>query len=159
MAPRKRRPRGHIEELPSHRFRAIVYAGTDPLTGRTRQIKQTAATYAEAEVALTKLLRQVDERKHPKSGIMVREAIQQWLDVAELGVTTCEQYDDLIRLYIGPTWATCRLRRSTPSCSSASTRGSDGQPHGVAEVRSMVASTVGLTPEDLALRIPSGRQS
>ncbi len=102
MAPRKRRPRGHIEELPSHRFRAIVYAGTDPLTGRTRQIKQTAATYAEAEVALTKLLRQVDEQQHPKSAITVREALEQWMEVADLEVTTRERYEDLIRLYIGP---------------------------------------------------------
>lgn len=102
MAPRRRRPRGHIEELPSHRFRAIVYAGTDPLTGRTRQIKQTAATYAEAEVALTKLLRQVDEQQHPKSVITVREALEQWIEVADLEVTTRERYEDLIRLDIGP---------------------------------------------------------
>jgi integrase len=150
MAPRKRRPRGHIEELPSHRFRAIVYAGTDPLTGRTRQIKQTAATYAEAEVALTKLLRQVDERKHPKSGTTVREAIQQWLDVAELGVTTREQYDDLIRLYIDPTLGTMqagkvdaellerfysRLLRCKHLCSGRPPKGHVCQPLGPSSVR------------------------
>jgi hypothetical protein len=27
-------PRGHIHELPSGSFRAMVYAGIDPLTGR-----------------------------------------------------------------------------------------------------------------------------
>src|SRR3954471_21505540 len=99
----RRRVRGNIERLPSGSYRANVYAGVDALTGREHRLKQTAATYAEAEVALTKLLRQVDEQTHAKSGITVREAIQQWLDVAELGVTTREQYVDLIRLYIGPT--------------------------------------------------------
>ena len=29
MPPRRRRPRGHIENLPSGRFRAVVYAGID----------------------------------------------------------------------------------------------------------------------------------
>jgi hypothetical protein len=32
-----------------------VYAGIDPLTGRRRDLKETAATYDAAEVALTKL--------------------------------------------------------------------------------------------------------
>ena len=33
MPPRRHRQRGHIETPPSGRFRAIVYAGIDPLTG------------------------------------------------------------------------------------------------------------------------------
>jgi integrase len=80
-----------------------VYAGVDRLTGREHRLRETCATLADAKLALTRLQREVDEEKHPKSGITVREAIQQWLEVAELGVTTREQYDDLIRLYIDPT--------------------------------------------------------
>src|SRR3954463_6156901 len=99
----RRRVRGNIERLPSGSYRAIVYAGVDALTGREHRLKETWATLADAKLALTRLQRQVDEQKHPKSGITVREAIQQWLDVAELGVTTREQYDDLVRLYIDPT--------------------------------------------------------
>ena len=38
MPPRKRRTRGHIEQLPSGSFRAIVYGGIDPLTGREREL-------------------------------------------------------------------------------------------------------------------------
>jgi hypothetical protein len=63
---------------------------------------RAAAGYAEAEVALTKLLRQIDEQQHPKSAITVREALEQWMEVADLEVTTRERYEDLIRLYIGP---------------------------------------------------------
>ena len=85
MAPRKRRPRGHIGQLPSGSYRVTVAAGTDPLTGRLRQLRETAPSYAEAEKARTRLLRQVDEDMHPKSDITVRGAIEQWLDVVELG--------------------------------------------------------------------------
>jgi integrase len=104
VPPRKRRTRGHIEELPSGSFRAIVYAGTDPLTGRVRQLKETAKTYAEAEMHLTRLQRQVDEETHPKTSLTVGQAVAQWLDVATLEDTTRDRYDDLVRLYISPTF-------------------------------------------------------
>jgi len=41
MPPRRRRPRGHIQELPSGSFQAIVYAGVDPLTGEERYLRET----------------------------------------------------------------------------------------------------------------------
>jgi len=103
MPPRKRRPRGYIEQLPSGSHRAVVYAGSDPLTGKPHYVRETAKSYAAAEKALTKLQGQVDEDRHPKSAITVRQAIAQWLDVAELEDTTRERYDDLIRLYVLPT--------------------------------------------------------
>ncbi len=103
MPPRKRRPRGHIAELPSGSFRAVVYAGTDPITGKMRQLRETAKTYDEAKKALTKLQRQVDEQKHPKSNITVGQAVEQWLEIADLQTTTRERYDDLVRLYVTPT--------------------------------------------------------
>jgi integrase len=56
-----------------------------------------------AQVAVTKLQRQVDEDRHPKTGSTVRQAIAQWLEVADLADTTRERYEDLIRLHILPT--------------------------------------------------------
>ncbi len=44
----------------------MVYAGTDPLTGKQRYLRETHPTYAEAEVALTRLQSQVDEGPAPK---------------------------------------------------------------------------------------------
>jgi hypothetical protein len=41
---------------------------------------------------------------HPKSAITVGQAIAQWLEVAKLEDTTRERYEDLIRLYITPTF-------------------------------------------------------
>lgn len=104
MPPRKRRHRGHIETLPSGSFRAVVFAGTDPLTRRPRYLRETVASRDAAEKALTRLQGQVDEDKHPKSNITVRQAIESWLEVAALEDTTRERYDDLIGLYILPTF-------------------------------------------------------
>jgi integrase len=104
MPPRRRRIRGHIEQLPSGSYRAIVYGGIDPLTRKQRQLREVAKTYEAAERALTKLQRQVDEDQQPKSNITVRQAIEQWLEVAALEDTTRERYADLIRLYILPTF-------------------------------------------------------
>src|SRR3954447_3660243 len=101
-APR-RRGRGYIETLPSGSFRAVVPASIDPLTRRRRALRETTLTLPEAEKALTRLPHQVDEQRHPKSAITVREAIEQWREVADVGVPTREQYDDRVRLYIDPT--------------------------------------------------------
>lgn len=77
---------------------------TDPLTAKPRYVRETNKTWAAAEVALTKLQRQVDEDQHPKTAVTVRQAVVQWLEVAEFGDTTRERYDDLIRLYVNPTF-------------------------------------------------------
>jgi integrase len=91
MPPRKRRQRGSILPLPSGSFRVTVYAGRDVLTGKTRQLRETAKTYDDAEKVLTRLQGQVDEDKHPKSNITVRQAIESWLEVVELEDTTRER--------------------------------------------------------------------
>jgi integrase len=152
MATRKVRSRGHIEALPSGSFRAHVFVGLDPLTGRERRLRETVTTREEAQVALTKLLRQVDQQQHPKSTITVREAVQQWLEVVELGVTTREQYDDLIRLYIDPTLGDmqagkldaellerfyARLLRCKHLCSARPPKGHECKPLGPSSVRKL----------------------
>jgi integrase len=73
--PTRRRRRGYIGPLPSGSFRAVVYAGVDPLTGGRHNITETSVDYDAAERALSKLLNQVDENKHPKSAITVAEAV------------------------------------------------------------------------------------
>jgi integrase len=105
MATARRRTRGYIEERPQRargRFRAVVYAGIDPLSGRSRYLRKSADTHAQAQVELTKLLKSVDDQKHPKSDITVDDVIARWLDVAELEDTTRQRYEGLVRLYIEP---------------------------------------------------------
>jgi hypothetical protein len=103
VARSKRRTRGYIEELPSGSFRAVVYAGRDPPNNKRRYLRETANDYLAAQVALTRLQNQIDEERHPKTNITVGQAIDQWLDVADLSETTRDRYLDLIRIYIRPT--------------------------------------------------------
>jgi integrase len=49
---------GHLEQLPSRRFRVDAYAGTDPLTGRRLRYRQTVRTEEQARILLGKLLEQ-----------------------------------------------------------------------------------------------------
>ena len=59
--------RGHVEQLPSGSFRAVVYAGTDPFTRRQLYFKATVKTEPQAsprnrstawiETALSRLAR------------------------------------------------------------------------------------------------------
>ena len=111
MPPRARRPRGHIEPLPSGSFRAVVFTGIDPLTRKRQYVRETCTTRGEAEKALTRLQGQVDEHRHPKSSITVTTAVEQWMEVADLEVTTRERYEDLIRLYIVPTFGDLQAGR------------------------------------------------
>ena len=111
MPPRKRRQRGYIEQLPSGNYRAVAYAGTDLLTRRPRYLRQTVASYDDARKVLVRLQSQIDEDRQPKSNITVRQAIEQWLDVAVLEDTTRERYEDLIRLYVMPTFGTLPAAR------------------------------------------------
>ena len=55
MAGRPSGSRGHIETLPSGEFRARVYAGIDPLTGKRRYLKETADSPASGKRGETKL--------------------------------------------------------------------------------------------------------
>ena len=108
---RHTRPRGHIETLPSGRFRALVYAGIDPLTGAEHRLRETCDTWEQAQLTLTRLQSQVDENRHPKSAITIAEAIAQWLEVVKLEETTRDRYEDLIRLYILPIFGTMQAGR------------------------------------------------
>jgi integrase len=88
-----------------------VYAGKDPLTGKERYERETARTRQAAEVALTRLQARVDEDRQPKSDLTVRQAIDQWLEVAQLEDTTRDRYDDLVRIYIDPALGAIRAAK------------------------------------------------
>jgi hypothetical protein len=48
-------------------------------------------------MALTRLQGQVDEDRHPRGDLTVRQAVAQWLEVADLADTTRERYEYLVR--------------------------------------------------------------
>jgi hypothetical protein len=54
-----KRRTGHVERLPSGAYRAVVYAGTDPLTRRQQRLKSASfRTEGQARIELGKLLGQ-----------------------------------------------------------------------------------------------------
>ena len=57
--------RGHIERLPSGSFRVHVYAGTGPVTGKPRRLKQTCPDEASTAAAFGRLLTQADGDHYP----------------------------------------------------------------------------------------------
>jgi hypothetical protein len=52
--------KGHIELLPSGSYRVKVYAGTDPVTGKERRLRETCPDETSAAIALGRLLREAE---------------------------------------------------------------------------------------------------
>jgi integrase len=102
---------GHIERLPSGSYRVIVYAGTDPLTGRRLRFRQTVKTEEQAQILLGKLLEQVAEGRQPDTGVTVAELLRQYLAVAELDRSTRHTYEGYIRRTILPALGSMELRK------------------------------------------------
>jgi integrase len=75
--------RGHIEKLPSGSLRVHVYAGTDPVTGKPRRLKQTCPDEASAAAALGKLLAQADGDHFPNREATLGQALAKYLEVAD----------------------------------------------------------------------------
>jgi hypothetical protein len=59
--------RGHVEQLPSGSFRAVVDTGVDPLTRRPVHLKATARTEKQAQAQLGKLLGKASDGRRPES--------------------------------------------------------------------------------------------
>jgi hypothetical protein len=57
--------KGHIQQLPSGSFRVKVYAGTDPVTGKERLLRQTCPDEASAHAALGRMLVEADGGRFP----------------------------------------------------------------------------------------------
>ena len=76
--------RGHIQRLPSGLFRVKVYAGTDPVTGKARLLRQTCPDEASDAATLGKLLAQADGDHFPNREATLGQALAKYLEVADL---------------------------------------------------------------------------
>ncbi|MGZ3303308.1 MAG: hypothetical protein ACXVBG_20705 [Isosphaeraceae bacterium] len=103
--------RGHIEQFPSGSFRVHVYAGTDPVTGKPRRLKQTCPDEATAAAALGKLLAQADGDHFPNREATLGQALAKYLEVADLEVSTREAHEGYIRRTIGPVLGEVKIRK------------------------------------------------
>jgi integrase len=89
----------------------IVYAGTDPLTGRRLRFRQTVKTEEQAHIVLGKMLGQVAGGKQPETGATVAELLRQYMTVAELDRSTRHTYEGYIRRTILPALGLIKLRK------------------------------------------------
>ena len=136
--------RGHIEQLPSGSFRVHVYAGTDPVTGKPRRLKQTCPDEASAAAALGKLLAQADGDHFPNREATLGQALAKYLEVADLEVSTREAHQGYIRRTIGPVLGEVKIRKLGADSSLAL--------HGPEEVLTAVSAAP-------AYRAPHGRRA
>src|SRR5690349_13559249 len=84
--------RGHIEQLPSGSFRVHVYAGTDPVTGRPRRLRETCPDDAAAAATLGRLLNEADGGRFPDRAATLGQALGKYLEVADLELSTREAH-------------------------------------------------------------------
>ena len=106
--------RGHIEQLPSGSFRVHVYAGTDPVTGRPRRLKETCPDEATAAAALGRLLNEADGGRFPNRAATLGQALDKYLEVTDLEVSTKEAHQGYIRRTIGPVLGNVKVRKLGP---------------------------------------------
>jgi integrase len=103
--------RGHIEQLPSGSFRVHVYAGTDPITGRPRRLRETCPDDATAAATLGRLLNEADGGRFPDRAATLGQALDKYLEVADLELSTREAHQGYIRRTIGPVLGDVKVRK------------------------------------------------
>ena len=104
-------PSGHIEQLPSGSWRAKVYAGTDPLTGREIRFRKTCKTERAAQIELGKLLAMAQAGRQPDSDVTVAQLLDQYVSTAEWDMSTRESNLGYIRRTIKPALGSTQVRK------------------------------------------------
>lgn len=109
MAPSRagrRRTRGAIDVLPSGGLRVRVYAGVDAVTGRRRNLVELIPpgpkAARQAEAARTRLLKQVDEQRQPRTNATVNQMLDQHFELSTWERSTRETYDGYATKHIRP---------------------------------------------------------
>jgi len=104
--PGRQRSRGTIDELPSGALRVRVYAGTDPVTGRRRDLVELIPPGPKAgrlaEAARTRLLNQVDEQRQPRTNATVNQLLDQHFQLSTWERSTRETYDGYATKHVRP---------------------------------------------------------
>lgn len=105
---------GHIELLPSGSYRVRVYFGVDPVTGKERRVKRTVRTEAKAAEELANLLRAAEAENAPDDAATLGLALERYLEVTDLSVSTRATNETYIRRVIGPVLGNVKLRKIGP---------------------------------------------
>jgi integrase len=102
---------GHIEQLPSGSWRAKVYAGTDPLTGREIRLRRTCKTERAAQIELGKLLEQATDGRQPETDATVAKLMDRYAEIADWDLSTRKANEVYIRRIIKPALGHLQVRK------------------------------------------------
>jgi len=105
---------GHIELLPSGSYRVHVYVGRDPVTGRQRRMRRTVKTQARAVRELATLLHAAEAGRAPDDTATLGLALDRYLEVTDLAVSTRMTHESYIRRIIRPVLGDVKLRKIRP---------------------------------------------
>jgi integrase len=101
---------GYIQRLPSGAFRVRVYAGTDPVTGKQRRLRETCPDEAAATAALGTMLRQAQSHQVPNRDVTFGVVLDKYLEVTDLAESTLATHESYIRRVIRPVLGEVRAR-------------------------------------------------
>ncbi len=100
------RRRGTIEQQRSGSLRVRVYAGYDAVTGQRHYLDEMVPpgpkARSEAERVRTRMLSQVDEKRHPKTNRTMNQLLDRYLDVLDVEGSTRRVYESYIENHIRP---------------------------------------------------------
>jgi hypothetical protein len=103
--------KGSVERLPSGRFRAVVRAGADPITGKRTKLTETCDTEAQARAACERLAAQVEAETVPDRAATVEVLLRRWMDVVDHELSTRETTEGYIRRTLVPALGDMPLRK------------------------------------------------
>src|SRR4051812_35361646 len=101
---------GHVEVL-KRGFRAVVYAGKDPITGRKVYLKETHPDRPAAERARDRLIAQVDAERIPDQAATVAYLLDRWVEAVDHELSTRETNEGYIRRTLKPALGDMPLRK------------------------------------------------
>ena len=103
--------RGHIERFPSGSFRVKVYAGTDPVTGKDASPQGDLPGRSCRPRGARRLLNEADGGRFPNRAATLGQALDKYLEVTDLEVSTREAHQGYIRRTIGPVLGDVKVRK------------------------------------------------
>ncbi|MFR9804435.1 tyrosine-type recombinase/integrase [Pseudonocardia sp. RS010] len=84
----------------------MVYAGTDPVSGKRHYLRETIPAgpkaEAEADKALRRLANQVDEQRNPRTSATLNQLLDRYLDVLDVGPSTQQMYTKYLEKHVRP---------------------------------------------------------